>query len=282
MKPLDASYHHCESVARRRARNFYYSFLALPAPKRRAMCALYAFMRECDDLSDGDRASAEGLRRWRDHLDAALQGSVPPHPVWPAFLDTVSRYRIPAECLYGMIEGVSCDLEPRSFETFEQLYRYCYLVASVVGIATIHVFGFSDPRAPLLAERCGIAFQLTNILRDVREDALNGRVYLPREDMARFFVSPEMLAASSMSPELRNLLAFEAARARGYYEEAQPLIGMVEPDSRHALWALIEIYRRLLERIEQRDYQVLSGRVRLSAIEKTGIALRAVLRRGAL
>ncbi|GIU78328.1 MAG: phytoene desaturase [Bryobacteraceae bacterium] len=282
MNPLDASYRHCESVARRRARNFYYSFLALPAPKRRAMCALYAFMRECDDLSDGDRASMEGLRQWRAHLDAALQGSVPPHPVWPAFLDTVSRYRIPADCLYGMIEGVSSDLEPRSFETFEQLYRYCYLVASVVGIATIHVFGFSDPEAPRLAERCGIAFQLTNILRDVREDALNGRIYLPREDMTRFSVTAEMLAASSMSPELRNLLAFEAGRARGFYEEARPLIGMVEPDSRHALWALIEIYRRLLERIEQRDYDVLTDRVRLSALEKTSIALRAVLRRRAL
>jgi phytoene synthase len=282
MNPLDASYRHCETVARRRARNFYYSFLALPAPKRRAMCALYAFMRECDDLSDGDRASMEGLRQWRAHLDAALQGSVPPHPVWPAFLDTVSRYRIPADCLYGMIEGVSSDLEPRSFETFEQLYRYCYLVASVVGIATIHVFGFSDPQAPRLAERCGIAFQLTNILRDVREDALNGRIYLPREDMARFSVTAEMLAAPSVSPELRSLLAFEAGRARGYYEEAQPLIGMVEPDSRHALWALIEIYRRLLERIEQREYDVLTDRVRLSALEKTSIALRAVLRRRAL
>ncbi len=280
MNPLDFSYRYCEGVARRRARNFYYSFLALPAPKRRAMCALYAFMRECDDLSDGDRASPESLRQWRAHLDAALQGRLPPHPVWPAFADTVSRYRIPADCLYGMIEGVSSDLEPRSFETFEQLYRYCYLVASVVGIATIHVFGFSDPRAPLLAERCGVAFQLTNILRDVREDALNGRIYLPREDMARFSVTPEMLRAPAAAAELRRLLAYEAGRARGYYQEAQPLTGMVAADSRHALWALIEIYRRLLERIEQRGYEVLSERVRLPALEKTGIALRAILRRG--
>jgi len=280
MSPLDFSYRYCESVARRRARNFYYSFLALPAPKRRAMCALYAFMRECDDLSDGDRASPEGLRQWRARLDEAIQGRIPPHPVWPAFADTVSRYRIPADCLYGMIEGVSSDLEPRSFETFDQLYRYCYLVASVVGIATIHVFGFSDPRAPGLAERCGIAFQLTNILRDVREDALNGRIYLPREDMARFSVTAEMLRAPAATDELRRLLAFEAARARAYYDEAQPLIGMVSPDSRHALWALIEIYRRLLSRIEQRGYEVLSQRVRLSALEKTSIALRAVLRRG--
>lgn len=279
MTPLETSYSHCEAVARRRARNFYYSFLALPAPKRRAMCALYAFMRECDDRSDGERASRESLGEWRAQLGAALQGHVPPHPVWPAFIDTVTRYRIPAQCLYGMIEGVSSDLDPRPFETFDQLYRYCYLVASVVGIATIHVFGFSDPRAPQLAERCGIAFQLTNILRDVREDALNGRIYLPREDMERFSVTAGMLSAPAVCPELRRLLAFEAARARGYYEEARPLIGMVEPDSRRALWALIEIYRRLLERIEQRGYDVLGARVRLSALEKTSIALRAMLRR---
>ncbi len=219
MTELEASFRHCERVARRRARNFYYSFLALPRPKRRAMCALYAFMRECDDLSDGERASREQLRQWRAQLEEALAGGVPPHPLWPAFLDTLRRYRIPAECLYGMIEGVASDFEPRRFETFDQLYRYCYLVASVVGIATIHVFGFSDPRAPQLAERCGVAFQLTNIIRDVGEDARNGRVYLPHEDMERFGVTEPMLAARAVSAELQRLLAFEAARARAYYEE---------------------------------------------------------------
>lgn len=279
MTPLEASWRHCERVARRRARNFYYSFLALPAPRRRAMCALYAFMRECDDLSDGHRASREGLLDWRRQLDAALQGSLPPHPVWPAVLDTVRRYALPPECLYGMIEGVSSDLEPRVFRTFDELYRYCYLVASLVGIATIHVFGFADPRAPQLAEWCGIAFQLTNILRDVREDALNGRIYLPREDLARFGVGLEMLSAGSVSAPLRELLAFETLRAREFYRKAEPLIDMVSPESRHALWALIEIYRRLLERIEQRRYEVLKSRVRLSALEKTGIALRALLKR---
>ena len=278
MTPLEESWRYCERVARRRARNFYYSFLALPAEKRRAMCALYAFMRECDDRSDGAGASLEKLADWRAQTEAALAGGAPGHPVWPALVETVRRYSVPPDCLYGMIEGVSSDLEPRSFESFDQLYRYCYLVASVVGIATIHVFGFHDERAPLLAERCGIAFQLTNILRDVREDALNGRIYLPREDMERFSVTPEMLAARQASPELRRLLAFEAGRARAYYEEAQPLIGMVNEDSRHALWALIEIYRRLLGRIEARGYEVMAGRVRVPALEKSWIALRAVAR----
>ncbi len=279
MTSLEASWRHCESVARRRARNFYYSFLALPPARRRAMCALYAFMRECDDLSDGHRASREALLEWRRHLEDALRGSLPPHPLWPAFLESVRTYRIPHDCLYGMIDGVSSDLEPRTFETFDDLYRYCYLVASVVGIATIHVFGFSDPRAPHLAERCGIAFQLTNILRDVREDALNGRIYLPREDMARFRVAPEMLSAPSVSPQLRSLLAFELSRARAFYDEARPLIEMVDPECRHALWALIEIYRRLLDRIEKGNYEVLASRIRLPALEKTAIALRAILRR---
>jgi len=278
MTPLEESWRYCERVARRRARNFYYSFLALPAEKRRAMCALYAFMRECDDRSDGAGASLEKLADWRAQTEAALGGRAPGHPVWPALVETVRRYSVPPDCLYGMIEGVSSDLEPRSFESFDQLYRYCYLVASVVGIATIHVFGFHDERAPLLAERCGIAFQLTNILRDVREDALNGRIYLPREDMERFSVTPEMLAARQASPELRRLLAFEAGRARTYYEEAQPLIGMVDEDSRHALWALIQIYRRLLGRIEARGYEVMAGRVRVPALEKSWIALRAVAR----
>jgi len=278
MTPLEESWRYCERVARRRARNFYYSFLALPAEKRRAMCALYAFMRECDDRSDGAGASLEKLADWRAQTEAALGGRAPGHPVWPALVETVRRYSVPPDCLYGMIEGVSSDLEPRSFESFDQLYRYCYLVASVVGIATIHVFGFHDERAPLLAERCGIAFQLTNILRDVREDALNGRIYLPREDMERFSVTPEMLAARQASPELRRLLAFEAGRARSFYAEAQPLIGMVDEDSRHALWALIEIYRRLLGRIEARGYEVMAGRVRVPAPEKMWIALRAVAR----
>jgi len=278
MTSLEDSWRYCERVARRRARNFYYSFLALPAEKRRAMCALYAFMRECDDRSDGAGASLEKLAEWRSQLEAALGGRAPDHPVWPALVETVRRYSVPHECLLGMIEGVASDLEPRSFETFDQLYRYCYLVASVVGIATIHVFGFRDERAPRLAERCGIAFQLTNIVRDVREDALNGRIYLPREDMERFAVTPEMLEARQASPELRRLLAFEAGRARAFYAEAQPLICMVDEDSRPALWALIEIYRRLLGRIEARGYEVMAGRVRVPAPEKMWIALRAAAR----
>ncbi|HEX5430982.1 MAG TPA: phytoene/squalene synthase family protein, partial [Bryobacteraceae bacterium] len=256
------SYAFCESVARREAKNFYYSFLLLDAGRRKAMCAIYAFMRYCDDLSDGesdgDRAGA--IAAWRRDLAGALDGREPGHALWPAFIDSVERYRIPHQYFFEMIEGVQSDLEPRRIQTFEELYAYCYRVASVVGLTIVHIFGFDSPEALVLAEKCGIAFQLTNILRDVREDAENGRIYLPEEDLARFGVRPENLRAPTRSAPLRELLAFEAERARQYYCESAPLAGMVHPESQASLRALIGIYSRLLERITASDYEVLAQR----------------------
>lgn len=279
MTALAASYEYCVAVARARAKNFYYAFLVLPEQKRLAMCAVYAFMRECDDLSDEAGATRERLAEWRGELDAALAGHVGAHPVWPAFLDVMQRYEIPARYAQEMIAGVSSDLEPRHVETFDDLYRYCYLVASVVGLTTIHIFGFQDPRAPLLAERCGIAFQLTNIIRDAGEDARNGRVYLPAEDLRRFDVTLEALRGERTSEEVRRLLAMEGERARAYYDEARPLIAMMAEDSRPALWALIEIYSRLLQRIHDRRYDVLPGKIRLTTAEKTGVLGHAWVKR---
>ena len=195
---LDESYAFCERVARTQAKNFYYSFLLLSRPQRQAMCAIYAFMRYCDDLSDAEGVSdrAGAIAQWQADLDSALAGNAPEHSpqhaVWPAFSDAVARYRIPHEYFRDMIRGVSSDLEPRHIQTFQELYDYCYHVASVVGLTIIHIFGFDNPAARLqLAERCGVAFQLTNILRDVREDAEHGRVYLPEEDLVRFGVKNE-------------------------------------------------------------------------------------------
>ena len=268
MTQLEASYAHCRRVARTEARNFYYSFLLLSKPRRDAMCAIYAFMRFCDDLSDGPAAaSVEAMAQWRGELDRALAGDYGANPCWPAFHDTVRRYHIPSEYFHQMIDGVSSDLEPRDIATFDELYRYCYQVASVVGLTIVHIFGCSSPRALQLAEKCGIAFQLTNIIRDVKEDSARGRNYLPREDRERF-------------PVLRDLLAFEGERARGYYRESAPLVSMVDRECRASLWALIEIYRRLLERIEASGYDVMRRRIRLTAPEKIGILLRASMRRG--
>jgi 15-cis-phytoene synthase len=275
MATLAESYAFCRSVARTRAKNFYYSFVLLPREQRNAMCAIYAFMRYCDDLSDEPGASFEPLERWRCALVDALAGKFDAYPAWPAFYDTVQRYRIPHEYFFQLIEGVKSDLEPRRFATFDELYRYCYQVASVVGLTIIHVFGFDSAEALPLAEKCGVAFQLTNILRDIGEDAARGRIYLPVEDLERFGVSADELAGGRRTDAIARLVQFQAARARAFYDESMPLIDLVRKRSRPSLRALITIYSQLLERIEECNYDVFSRRVSLSPAEKCWIAARA-------
>jgi phytoene synthase len=280
------------------------------------MCAMYAFMRYCDDLSDGDVTNGDGdveddvepdrasaIAAWRADLDLALSGRPPEHPLWPAFVHTVTKYRIPHYYFFEMIEGVSSDLEPRRIQTFDELYDYCYHVASVVGLIIIHIFGFDDddaPRALALAEKCGIAFQLTNILRDVREDAEKGRVYLPAEDLARFAVSAPPSTSSPTrkgggstnsnpvpsargfqpADHFRALMDFEAQRAQAYYRESAPLIHLIHSESRASLRALIAIYSKLLDRIVASNYDVLSRRIRVPTWEKMWILATSQLRRG--
>jgi phytoene synthase len=275
MAPLDESYAFCRGVARNRAKNFYYSFVLLPHEQRDAVCAIYAFMRYCDDLSDEPGASRERLEQWGCALVDALAGKFDAYAAWPAFHDTVQRYRVPHDYFFQIIEGVMSDLEPHGFVSFEDLYRYCYQVASVVGMTIIHIFGFESPDALSLAEKCGVAFQLTNILRDIGEDAGRGRIYLPAEDMERFGVTVDDLKNGRRSPEFLRLMQFEAARARSYYEQSKPLVEMVGKRSRPALRALIGIYARLLHRIEERDFDVFSKRVSLGAAEKCWIVMRA-------
>jgi phytoene synthase len=251
MISLELSYRHCRQVARDRARNFYFSFVTLPASQRDAMCAVYSFMRYCDDLSDEPGATRAGMDRWRNALVEALDGHPDDNPMWPAFLDSVERYKIPHEYFYSMIEGVASDLDPVNIGTFDDLYRYCYRVASVVGLTTIHIFGFTSPEAVPLAEKCGIAFQLTNILRDIKEDAELGRTYIPSEDLERFGVSVEDLKKERRSEQFGRLMDFEIERARNYYRESEPLLKLIQPKTRRSLWTLITIYSRLLERISE-------------------------------
>ena len=274
------SYAECRRVAREAASNFYYAFFMLPQAKRDALCALYAFMRLVDDVSDtvGSEADKQrGLARWRAALDAAVAGDVSGHPILPAFADTIERFHIPPRYFHDLISGAEMDLTVGDYPTFDRLREYCYRVAGTVGLTCLHVFGFDDPHAPDLAEKLGIAFQLTNILRDVPKDYEMGRVYLPHEDLARFGVRAEELARGPLTPEMRDLFAFEAARAWSFYREGVELIPRVHPDARAALWALVRIYSSLLRRIEERGYDVFSERVRLSTPEKTGILLRARL-----
>jgi phytoene synthase len=270
---LKASYAFSRHIARTRAKNFYYSFLLLSSEQKDSMCAIYAFMRYCDDISEGEAASSEAINHWRADLDSALSGHYPANPLWPAFHDTVKRYRIPHEYFYEMIDGVTGDLHPREIQTFDQLYHYCYQVASVVGLTIIHIFGFDNPEALALAEKCGIAFQLTNILRDVREDRENHRIYIPAEDIRRFAANLAQHDANFVE-----LMRFEAERARQYYNESRPLIALVHKNSRPSLWALIEIYRRLLIRIEQSNFDVLDRRIRVPTWEKLSILTSALLK----
>jgi phytoene synthase len=290
MNSLESSYAWCRQIARTRAANFYYSFLLLDGPRRDAMCAIYAFMRICDDLSDepGEH-SIETFERWRADMRRALSGDamghrapghstsnygMPDHPVWPAFADTARRYRIPEQYFHDMIDGVQSDIQFQPIETYEQLYRYCYRVASVVGLTIIHILGFRSLEALPLAEKCGVAFQLTNILRDVREDYSNGRVYLPAEDLSRFGVEASAFASDTISPRVKALLAFEAGRARQLYAESRPLLEMVDRSGRPMLAALIETYSTLLARIEASGYDVLRRRITLSKPHKLWILAR--------
>lgn len=275
MVPIAESYAHCRRVAKARAKNFYYSFILLDDDRRNAMCAMYAFMRYCDDLSDEPGASRTAIEGWRAAMECALRGTPDDNPLWPAFMDAVTRYRIPHQYFRDMVDGVASDLEPRTLHNFEELYAYCYRVASVVGLVTIHIFGFSSPDALPLAEKCGIAFQLTNILRDIKEDCGLNRTYLPREDLLRFGVTENDLRAGLRTERFGNLMSFELARARQYYLDSAPLLSLVDPAARSSLWALIAIYSGLLERIDEAPCDVLSRRISLPTSAKLWIVLRA-------
>jgi phytoene synthase len=291
---IAASYEHCHRIARAANSNFYPAFYLLPKPKRDALAALYAFMRLIDDVADegADLAGKQrGLARWRAALDQAITGqeqicdgnaamvspmSMPgASEVLPALVDTMQRYNMPARYLHDQISGAEMDLTIRSYPTFERLREYCYRVAGTVGLTCTHVFGFREARSLDLAEKLGLAFQLTNVLRDVREDHERGRVYLPEEDLARYGVGTADFARGEATLGVHELLRFEAERARHYYEEGADLIDLIDADSRGALWLLVHTYSALLARIAAMDFAVFGKRIRLSKAEKMIFMARA-------
>lgn len=278
---LEASYAHCRRITRAAARNFYFAIFLLPGPKRDALCALYAFMRRADDISDmpGDLSvKAARMTAWRASLDRALAGEYDADPSLPAFHHAVRTFDIPPRYLHDLISGTEMDLSISSYQTFQTLREYCYRVAGTVGLCCTYAFGFSEPRAIELAEKLGIAFQLTNILRDVKGDFEMGRVYLPSEELARFGCSAEDLGKSTLTPQLLELMKFQAERAWCHYREGAGLLALIQEDSRPALWALMRIYSGILEKIENFGYDVFSrSEVRLSSARKIWIMLRARL-----
>jgi squalene synthase HpnC len=275
-----ASYAECNKIARSARSSFYLAFFGLPREKRNALFALYAFMRLVDNVSDepGDLDSKRReLARWRGMLDQAITKRTEGHMILPALADTIGRFQIPTRYFHDLILGAEMDLTVSSYATFDRLSEYCYRVAGTVGVTCLHVFGYRNPRDPDLAERLGLAFQLTNIIRDVRSDFEIGRVYLPQEDLERFGMGEDNLRGP-MTGKLRELLEFEADRAWGFYEEGAPLVGRVDSDSRATLWALVRTYSTLLGRIEERGFDVFSSRVSLSSAEKVQYLLMAGMR----
>jgi phytoene synthase len=275
---LARSYAWCERLARRAAGNFYPAFCLLPAEQRRAMCALYAFLRVADDLADADDppdARRHVLHHWREQLRESLAG-VYRHPLHPALHHTLVRYRVPPTYLEAVLDGVRTDLDTQRYARFVDLYAYCYRVASAVGLACIHVWGFRDGRALAHAEAAGIAFQLTNILRDLGEDAARGRVYLPREDLDRFGYDEERLGRGVRDAAFHDLMRFEVGRARDYYDASAALAEQLTPAGRAVYLMMWRTYRGLLDAIERKGYDVFSARVRLGRLHKLWLAARAV------
>lgn len=304
---ITAAYAYCREIARREAKNFYWAFRVLPRHKSDAMCAIYAFMRRADDISDDESKPLEQRRgemaMWLDGWRAtslrdedapsskASAMSLTPTSdltVFRALRDTQHRFSIPDSLLEELIAGTTMDLNPQTadesgvqtYATFEELYRYCYLVASVVGLVSIRVFGYSDKQAEALAEETGIAFQLTNILRDVKEDIERGRVYIPLDLMEDFGETVpelrELAAGRTMTERERGMLATLAIRAERYYVAGRKLVPLVDRDSRAAMWVLMAIYHRLLGRIGERQMEVFAERITVPTATKVFILARGI------
>ena len=273
---LDADYERCAQVTRRSRSSFYYAFILLPPERRRALHAVYAFCRFIDDIADDEsiREPALLLKRWREELDRVYSGA-PTRALSRALADSARRFNIPRNLFEEIINGVEMDLSRKRYQTWDELRPYCYRVASALGLICIEIFGYRNPSAKLYAENLGLALQLTNILRDVREDAERGRIYLPLEDLARFNVSEDEILGGVYSPNFVRLMDFEATRARELYALAQSELA---PEDRATLLtaeAMRLIYAALLERIIKSNYRVLDRRHSLSAPHKLYLVGRA-------
>ena len=273
---LRSSASYCRRLARRANSSFPLAFRVLPAAKRDAMTALYAFFRATDDLADEPgqvEAKRAAVQQWRERLTDALAGRHS-HRVHAAVRHAVERFGVPPQHLFDVIDGVEADLQPVHFNTFADLQPYCYRVASAVGLACLPVWGTrGDATEPAVA--AGIAFQLTNILRDVGEDLQRGRVYLPADDVARFGVPPAKWADPDHRDGFRRLMRFQADRARDFYRRAEPLDALLSPDGRAVYGVMSGVYRRLLAEIERADFDVLARRVRVPKRHKVRLLLTA-------
>ncbi len=281
---LRSSYAECRRVTRRAGSNFAPCFYLLSRDRRRAMEALYAFMRHTDDLVDGESVpedAAKALAQWREQTESALTApamQLDGHArILPALADTARRFEIPPEYLLGALDGAEMDLAKKRYETFDELTEYCYRVATVVGLACLRIWGYRDGDPGDAAHACGMAFQLTNILRDLREDCERGRVYLPQEDLRHFGYSEDNLAAASADERFAELMRFQIERAERFYRVAATLAEGLDAGGRRIFTVMIRVYYRLLKEIEAAPARVLSERVHLGRWKPLGIMARTLL-----
>jgi 15-cis-phytoene synthase len=269
---VEAAYQACEEITRAHALNFFYGIRLLPPDKRRAMCAVYAFARRVDDVGDGELPRDEKLRLLTDaRAGLAWNGGPPSDAVLIALRDSHERFGLPLDALSDLIDGVEADVRETVYASFPELVGYCRQVAGSIGRLSLAIFGSSDPVAAApLADDLGVAMQLTNILRDVVEDFERGRVYLPREDFARFDCPPD--PTSAPAPALRELIRYEAARDREWFDRGLQLLPLLDPRSAACVAAMTGIYRRILDRIERSPGDVLRGRISLPPWEKAWVA----------
>lgn len=282
----------CQHVTKTQARNFYYGLKLTPQPKRAALYTIYAFMRACDDLVDGPDGSptpelSQGIARvedFRQRMQLAIDdptstAAEPAQSVWPAFAYVAHKYPINADHLHAMLDGQRADLTQPRYQTFEDLYAYCYNVASTVGLVCISIWGTTDKSATKLAEYRGIALQLTNILRDLSEDYKRQRVYLPVEDLERFSIDPALFGQATGSDSFDRLMKFQIERAISYYEMSSRLEEYITPNCRPTSLAIMRIYHRILDEIAKEPRDVLSKRVRITTRSKLSIMLRSYMGR---
>jgi phytoene synthase len=277
---VDASYALCREIAKEHSKTFYFASLFLAPEKRRAVWAVYAFCRAADDVADSSEPAADRLAAiddWQKRLIVAYDGR-PDHPLFVAFADAVAQFHIPIEPALQLLSGARQDIVVRRYETYEEVRRYCYLVASTVGLLVCPLLGH-QPGALKYGIELGRAMQLTNILRDVGEDSRLGRIYLPAEDLRRFGYSEERLMAGTIDDEFIALMRFQIARVRALYEAAAPGIELLAPSSRYTVRLALSLYRRILAEIEHNGYDVFTRRAHVPIRGKLMTAMMTALMR---
>ncbi len=280
---IEEAYRYCENITRRHAKSFYFAAKFLPKSKQKAVYPIYAFCRrvddEIDEIGDGNESDAmRAVEKWKQKLEEVFEGkrqkakgkneNEDQFSVFIAWEDLLKTYKIPQNLPLELMQGILMDTQIKHYDTFDELYVYCYRVASTVGLMSSEILGYSDKIALRYAEALGIAMQLTNILRDVKEDAAMGRIYLPQEDLRKFGVSEEEIFANEMSDNFIEMMKFQIGRARDFYRTGEKGIGLLEKDSRFTVLLASRIYARILDEIETQNYDVFTRRAHTTSSQK--------------